>query len=99
MGNSAKITAHQYNFARKENDSDKKSHHRGYSFYYTITQLFTETIETINSKDYNEKQVKVWSAGYAYTDRWIKRLIINILLLPLLMRLFPALVPLTRMGI
>ncbi|RTL58889.1 MAG: GNAT family N-acetyltransferase [Sphingobacteriales bacterium] len=40
----------------------------------SITQLFKETIETINSKDYNEEQVKVWSAGYAYTDRWVKRL-------------------------
>ncbi|MGE5108018.1 MAG: GNAT family N-acetyltransferase [Sphingobacteriales bacterium] len=40
----------------------------------SITQLFKETIETINSKDYNEDQVKVWSAGYAKTDRWINRL-------------------------
>lgn len=39
-----------------------------------ITQLFKETIETINRKDYNEEQVKVWSAGHAYADRWTKRL-------------------------
>ncbi len=39
-----------------------------------ITQLFKETIETINSKDYSEEQVKVWSDGHIHTDRWIKRL-------------------------
>lgn len=40
----------------------------------SITKLFKETIETINSKDYNEEQVKVWSAGHMITDRWINRL-------------------------
>lgn len=39
-----------------------------------ITQLFKETIEAINSKDYNAEQVKVWSAGHSYTDKWINRL-------------------------
>ena len=39
-----------------------------------ITQLFKKTIEAVNSKDYNEEQIKVWSAGHTYTDRWINRL-------------------------
>jgi putative acetyltransferase len=39
-----------------------------------ITQLFKETIEAINSRDYNEEQVNIWSAGHAYTERWINRL-------------------------
>ena len=39
-----------------------------------ITQLFKETIEAVNSKDYNGEQIKVWSAGHIYTDRWINRL-------------------------
>lgn len=39
-----------------------------------ITQLFKETIESINSRDYNEEQVRVWSAGHAYTERWVNRL-------------------------
>ena len=39
-----------------------------------ITQLFKETIEAVNSKDYCEEQIKIWSAGYTYTDRWINRL-------------------------
>lgn len=40
----------------------------------SITQLFKETIEAINSKDYNAEQVKVWSAGHSYTGKWINRL-------------------------
>lgn len=39
-----------------------------------IAQLFKETIETINSKDYSEKQVSVWSEGHTHTKRWILRL-------------------------
>ncbi|MBI2731533.1 MAG: GNAT family N-acetyltransferase [Sphingobacteriales bacterium] len=39
-----------------------------------ITQLFTETIEAVNSRDYNAEQVKVWSEGHTYTERWIKSL-------------------------
>lgn len=40
----------------------------------TIAQLFKETIETVNAKDYNEEQLKVWPEGYAKTDSWISRL-------------------------
>lgn len=39
-----------------------------------ITQLFYDTITTINAADYTPEQVAVWRAGYADTDRWQNRL-------------------------
>ena len=35
-----------------------------------ITELFRDTIQFINSKDYTPEQVEVWSAGANNTGRW-----------------------------
>ena len=40
----------------------------------SIRQLFYETITTINAKDYNQKQILVWSAGYDNVDNWKKKI-------------------------
>lgn len=40
----------------------------------SIVQLFKETVETINAKDYSPEQVKVWSNGASKKDRWAKKI-------------------------
>jgi putative acetyltransferase len=39
-----------------------------------IRQLFQETIETINQKDYNPEQIKVWAAGAQRVMSWQKKI-------------------------
>lgn len=39
-----------------------------------LTNLFKETIQTVNTKDYTPEQIKVWSAGSQRTERWKKRI-------------------------
>ena len=39
-----------------------------------ITALFRNTIRTVNSKHYNEKQIEVWSSGADDFDTWTERI-------------------------
>lgn len=39
-----------------------------------IRQLFYNTINTVNTKDYSAAQIKVWSAGYENTVNWIRKI-------------------------
>lgn len=39
-----------------------------------ITQLFQNTVQLINSKDYSPAQIKVWSAGAQSTEGWLSRI-------------------------
>lgn len=39
-----------------------------------IAALFRDTVRTVNSKDYSEKQVEVWSAGADNTEGWLRRI-------------------------
>lgn len=36
----------------------------------TISILYSETVRKINSKDYSEEQIKVWSGGSGNLDHW-----------------------------
>jgi putative acetyltransferase len=38
-----------------------------------IRQLFQETIETINQKDYNAAQIQIWAAGAQRIQNWQKK--------------------------
>jgi putative acetyltransferase len=38
-----------------------------------IRQLFQETIETINQKDYNPAQIRIWAAGAQRIANWQKK--------------------------
>jgi putative acetyltransferase len=38
-----------------------------------IRQLFQETIETINQKDYNPAQIRIWAAGAQRIAHWQKK--------------------------
>ncbi|HMS35260.1 MAG TPA: GNAT family N-acetyltransferase [Ignavibacteria bacterium] len=37
-----------------------------------IRQLFYDTINNINVRDYSSEQIKLWSSGYLKIDRWKK---------------------------
>jgi putative acetyltransferase len=39
-----------------------------------IRQLFQETIETINQKDYNPAQIRIWAAGAQRIANWQKKI-------------------------
>lgn len=38
-----------------------------------LAQLFKETIETINAKDYSSEQIKVWAKGSSKKERLLKK--------------------------
>jgi putative acetyltransferase len=39
-----------------------------------ITQLFYNTINNINCRDYNESQVAAWSEGFKNTEGWLNKI-------------------------
>lgn len=39
-----------------------------------ILQLFKETIETVNAKDYSPEQITVWKNGASRKERWLKKI-------------------------
>ena len=39
-----------------------------------ITSIFRDTIVYINSRDYSEKQIKVWSSGANDIEKWEERI-------------------------
>lgn len=39
-----------------------------------ITSIFRDTIRTINSKDYSEKQIQIWSSGADDIQEWKDRI-------------------------
>ena len=39
-----------------------------------ITHLFRETVLHINSKDYSQSQVEIWSSGADNTEKWKQRI-------------------------
>jgi putative acetyltransferase len=39
-----------------------------------ITSIFRDTIIHINSKDYSDKQIRVWSSGANDVDKWEERI-------------------------
>ena len=39
-----------------------------------ITSLFRNTIININSRDYSDKQIKVWASGADDIEKWEKRI-------------------------
>lgn len=39
-----------------------------------ITALFRDTILAVNSKDYSEKQIKVWASGADDIEKWEERI-------------------------
>src|SRR5688572_22046501 len=39
-----------------------------------IRLLFFDTVTTVNARDYNEEQIKMWSAGYANVNGWLEKL-------------------------
>jgi putative acetyltransferase len=39
-----------------------------------ILQLFKETIEVINAKDYSPEQIIVWKNGASKKERWLKKI-------------------------
>jgi putative acetyltransferase len=39
-----------------------------------VRRLYCDTINLVNSKDYNAEQVMVWSSGWENTERWLNRL-------------------------
>jgi len=39
-----------------------------------ITQLFYDTITSINIRDYNTEQIKLWSSGHLKTEKWKKNI-------------------------
>ena len=39
-----------------------------------ITALFRDTIREVNSKDYSEKQIEIWSEGANDLDKWKDRI-------------------------
>jgi len=42
-----------------------------------ILQLFSETIEFVNSKDYLPDQIKVWKNGIAARERWLDKICVQ----------------------
>ncbi|WP_299337008.1 GNAT family N-acetyltransferase [uncultured Psychroserpens sp.] len=39
-----------------------------------ITSIFRDTIRTVNSRDYNDKQIEVWASGADDIDKWEERI-------------------------
>ena len=39
-----------------------------------ITSIFRDTIRSVNSKDYNERQIEVWSSGADQIEKWEARI-------------------------
>lgn len=39
-----------------------------------ITQLFYDTIHTINSKDYTKEEIEDWSSWHNDTDKWVEKI-------------------------
>lgn len=39
-----------------------------------ITQLFYDTITTVNAADYNADQIRAWRANYANKERWLNKI-------------------------
>jgi len=39
-----------------------------------ITQLFYDTISTVNAADYTKGQIAAWRAGSWHTERWLNRI-------------------------
>ena len=39
-----------------------------------MQQLFVDTVTNVCKKDYNEKQIRAWTSGVKDTQRWLKRL-------------------------
>lgn len=39
-----------------------------------ITAIFRDTVRTVNSRDYNEKQIEVWASGADDIDKWKERI-------------------------
>lgn len=39
-----------------------------------ITSIFRNTIRTVNSKDYSDKQIEVWASGADKTNKWTDRI-------------------------
>jgi putative acetyltransferase len=39
-----------------------------------ITTLFYDTIQTVNAKDYQQKELDEWSASHTATSKWIDRI-------------------------
>lgn len=39
-----------------------------------IIQLFSETIEVVNAKDYSAEQIRVWKAGASKQEKWLKKI-------------------------
>ncbi|MEO8773773.1 MAG: GNAT family N-acetyltransferase, partial [Gelidibacter sp.] len=39
-----------------------------------ITSIFRDTIRAVNSKDYSEKQIEVWSSGADDLEAWTDRI-------------------------
>ncbi len=40
----------------------------------SITQLFYDTINAVNKKDYSPAQVAAWSSRYVFTDKWQEKM-------------------------
>lgn len=40
----------------------------------TLQSLFTDTIITINKKDYSPEQIKAWTTSVEHTERWVRKL-------------------------
>ncbi|MDL2244062.1 GNAT family N-acetyltransferase [Parabacteroides sp. OttesenSCG-928-J18] len=41
---------------------------------FAITELFYETIQTVNSKDYPQDEIDDWSSWHKDTDRWTEEI-------------------------
>jgi len=39
-----------------------------------ITSIFRDTVRAVNSRDYSEKQIKVWSSGADDIEKWEERI-------------------------
>ncbi|WP_298895553.1 GNAT family N-acetyltransferase [uncultured Psychroserpens sp.] len=39
-----------------------------------ITSIFRDTVRTVNSRDYNEKQIEVWASGADDIEKWEERI-------------------------
>ena len=39
-----------------------------------ITQLFKQTVESVNAKDYSAEQISVWKSGALRTEKWLNKI-------------------------
>lgn len=39
-----------------------------------IIQLFRQTIEVVNAKDYSDEQIAVWKSGAAKKEKWLEKI-------------------------